>query len=305
MAKVSGLLVLLCLSLLASAQQHNKELLQGTWIVSGVRSIPSFVGYRSNYNSIDSFKTVKILNDSFMKLEFNRDTLTIIKHQTYNNDTQDYLYELHNDGYWLKTWPVDKKKKNKHKKRVRLNYISNESMMISESFFNAATSLSTSIRTELYFNKEVPLHVEKERNRLAGTWHVTRHYNLQSHIWGMDSIILQREPSYFSKTSKISSYGDTLSTSKKYHIINFDTENFSILDSISTETIKRDVPERPKGTPRFESYIYGKPNSQFLKFSIVFHNSLVEFIPLNSDLTTKFYSYTFENDKLVLTKQQN
>ena len=37
MAKVTGLLVLLCLSLLASAQEHNKELLQGTWILSGCK----------------------------------------------------------------------------------------------------------------------------------------------------------------------------------------------------------------------------------------------------------------------------
>ena len=54
MAKVTGLLVLLCLSLLASAQEHNKELLQGTWILSGVRSIPSFVGYRFAHHFFSS-----------------------------------------------------------------------------------------------------------------------------------------------------------------------------------------------------------------------------------------------------------
>jgi len=313
MAKVTGLLVLLCLSLLASAQEHNKELLQGTWILSGVRSIPSFVGYRSNYNSIDSFKTVKILNDSFMKMEFNKDTLTVIKHQTYNKDTQDYQYELDNDGCWLKTWPIDKKKKNKHKKRVRLNYVTNESMMISESFFNSATSLSTFIRTELYFNREVPLHGEKERNRLAGTWHVSNTDSLESNIWRMDTIILKRQPKPLSKTYQTNSYGDTVLLTTFFHQINI--RQGLLIESIESEDVKLKTTKqlttksssKSLGYASFESFTYPHtaikhPSGEFTK--IIHSNSVVELWPHYETSEFLLFKYQLTNDTLTLHKLQ-
>jgi hypothetical protein len=287
----------------SNAQIYNGDsLIKGEWILSGMRFTPVGFLKRDVYSK---FKTSDLLEDSLIKLIISDNEIINIEYSRSRSDTQIYNYSYVNADGYLKMWYPKTRKRDRNRIYYGVRYADNKRMILHHQSSNSRDAMFSIQDLEYHFTKKLTTKVLSQIKIFGRTWYINEDSSFQSHIWGMDSIILQREPSYFSKTSKISSYGDTLSTSKKYHIINFDTENFSILDSISSETIKRDVPERPKGTPRFESYIYGKPNSQFLKFSIVFHNSLVEFIPLNSDLTTKFYSYTFENDKLVLTKQQN
>lgn len=122
MDKVIGLIIFLGISISANAQQqHTKELLQGTWTLSGARSIPSFISYRSVYNTIDSFKTVNVLTDSIIQLKFNYDTLTIFQFSDYKNDTNQYIFDISSEGLWINLWPSGKKKKRKYRKRLILD----------------------------------------------------------------------------------------------------------------------------------------------------------------------------------------